>query len=305
MTQNWDDLRIFLAVARDGNLSAAARTLRVTQPTVGRRLRALEQRLAVRLFDRLPEGFVPTAAGAELLPLAEDMERSAEALDRRQASLADTVSGTVRLSVMEAMARFLAEFMREMRGRLPEIEIELAFTHLGANLSKREADLLVRECMPDNPGLIARKLGKLSYAVYGEVGLVERNPAARGEARYRDCPWVGYDEEHSRFTDQQWLLERLAGQFPAVRVNNGLVLHEAVRRGAGLGVLPCFSGDWDPALVRLTAPVTELDSTQYLIVHRDLRRTPSVRAVMDELVSLFQRETPRLVGQAASIAKTA
>jgi len=305
MTHNWDDLRIFLAVARDGNLSAAARTLRVTQPTVGRRLRALEQRLAARLFDRLPDGFVPTAAGAQLLPLAEEMERSAEALERRQASLADTVSGTVRLSVMEAMARFLAEFVGELRGRLPEIEIELAFTHLGANLSKREADLLIRECMPDNPGLIARRLGELSYAVYGEAGLVERNPAARGEARYRDCPWVGYDEEHSRFTDQQWLLERLAGRLPAVRVNNGLVLHEAVRRGAGLGVLPCFSGDWDPALVRLTAPIPELDSTQYLIVHRDLRRTPSVRAVMDELASLFQREAPRLAGQAAGIAKTA
>jgi DNA-binding transcriptional LysR family regulator len=305
MTHNWDDLRIFLAVARDGNLSAAARTLRVTQPTVGRRLRALEQRLAARLFDRLPDGFVPTAAGAELLPLAEEMERSAEALERRQASLADTVSGTVRLSVMEAMARFLAEFVGELRGRLPDIEIELAFTHLGANLSKREADLLVRECMPENPGLIARKLGALSYAVYGETGLVERNPAARGEARYRDCPWVGYDEEHSRFTDQQWLLERLAGRFPAVRVNNGMVLHEAVRRGAGLGVLPCFSGDRDPALLRLTPHIAELDSTQYLIVHRDLRRTPSVRAVMDELAALFQREDPRLVGQAARIAKTA
>jgi DNA-binding transcriptional LysR family regulator len=305
MALNWDDLRIFLAVARDGNLSAAARTLKVTQPTVGRRLRSLEQRLAARLFDRLPEGFVPTAAGAQLLPLAEEMERSAEALERRQASLADAVSGTVRLSVMEAMARFLAEFVRDLRDRLPEIEIELAFTHLGANLSKREADLLIRECMPDNPGLIARKLGDLAYAVYGETGLVDRNPAARGETRYRDCPWVGYDEEHSHFADQQWVLARLAGRVPAIRVNNGLVLHEAVRRGAGLGVLPCFAGDPDPALVRLTPPVAELVSTQYLIVHRDLRRTPGVRAVMDELVVLFQRETPRLVGQAQRVAKSA
>jgi DNA-binding transcriptional LysR family regulator len=98
------------------------------------------------------------------------------------------------------------------------------------------------------------------------------------------------------------VLARLAGRVPAVRVNNGLVLHEAVRRGAGLGVLPCFSGDWDPALVRLTPPLAELVSAQYLIVHRDLRRTPSVRAVMDELVVLFQREAPRLAGQAAQTA---
>jgi DNA-binding transcriptional LysR family regulator len=160
MSLNWDDLRIFLAVAREGNLSAAARSLRVTQPTVGRRLRALEQRLAARLFDRLSEGFVPTVAGAELLPLAEEMERSAEALERRQASLADTVSGTVRISVMEAMARFLAEFMLDLRGRLPEIEIELAFTHLGANLSKREADLLIREVHAGQPGLDRTQAGR-------------------------------------------------------------------------------------------------------------------------------------------------
>ena len=100
-------------------------------------------------------------------------------------------------------------------------------------------------------------------------------------------------------------MRAIPGRVPAVRVNNGLVLHEAVRRGAGLGVLPCIAGDWDPALVRLTPPLTELDSTQYLIVHRDLRRTPSVRAVMDELVSLFQREAPRLTGHVEAVARTA
>ncbi len=305
MSINWDDLRIFLAVAREGNLSAAARVLKVTQPTVGRRLRALERKLSARLFDRLPDGFVPTVAGTELLPLAEEMERSAEALERRQATLADTVSGTVRISVMEIMAQFLTESLTELRERLPEVELELAVTHLGANLSKREADLLIRECLPDNPGLIARKLGGVAYAVYGEVGLVARHPAARSEARYRDCPWVSFDEEHAYFTEQQWLTERLGERVAGVRVTNGLVLHEAVRRGAGLGVLPCFAGDWDPALVRLTPPIPGIVCKQHLIVHRDLRRSPSVRAVMDELVGLFQRQMPRLGGEVETVAKRA
>ena len=95
MALNWDDMRIFLAVAREGNLSAAARALKVTQPTVGRRLKAVEERLATRLFDRLPDGFAPTASGAALLPLAEEMERAAEAVERRQASLADAVSALI------------------------------------------------------------------------------------------------------------------------------------------------------------------------------------------------------------------
>ena len=297
MTMNWDDMRVFLAIARKGNLSAAARVLKVTQPTVGRRLRTLEQTLSARLFDRLPDGFVPTTAGAELLPLAEDMERTADALQRRQATLADRVSGTVRLSIFENMAQFLTDHIGNLRTQLPEIEIELAVAHQNANLSKREADIVLRECLPENTGLIARKLGRVAYAVYGEAGFVDRNPAARTEARYAGCDWVGFDEEHGYFAIQKWLVQKLDGVIPAVRVNNALVIHDAVRKGVGLGVLPCFAGDRDPNLIRLSPPLDELTATQHLIVHPDLRRVPSVRAVMDELVVMFKRESPLLLGE--------
>ena len=144
--------------------------------------------------------------------------------------------------------------------------------------------------------LIARKLGSIAYAVYGEAGLVNRYPAARTEARYRECPWVGYDNDHASFDTQRWLVEKLEGRPPLVRVNNGLVVFDAGRKGAGLGVLPCFSADGDPALVRLTPPLPELDRDEHVIVHPDLRRVPLVRAVMDELIDLFKREAPVLSG---------
>lgn len=296
MSLSWDDMQVFLAVAREGNLSAAARKLKVTQPTVGRRVRALEKSLSARLFDRLPDGFVPTPAGEELLPLAEAMENTAAAIQRRQATLADRVSGTIRLSVFEISAQFLTEHLPELQARLPEVEFEVAISHQNANLSKREADLVLRACLPENPALIARKLGSISYAVYGEAGLVRRFPAARTDARYRECPWVGYDDAHSHFDTQEWLAERLEGRPPLVLVNNGLVIFDAVRKGAGLGILPCFTADGDPALVRLTPPLTELDRDQHLIVHPELRRVPLVRAVMDELIELFKREAAVLSG---------
>ncbi len=294
---NWDDMRVFLAVARQGNLSAAARGLKVTQPTVGRRLRALEDSLGVPLFDRLPDGFVPTAAGQELMPLAAEMERTAEALQRRQASFADRVSGTVRLSVTEIMAEFLSDHIATLRGRLPEIEIEIAVSHRNANLSKREADLVLRECLPEQQGLIARRLGSFRYAVYGAGEYVSRYPVALTEGRYQGCAWAGYDDEHAYFTAQKWLDHKLGDRSAGVRVNNGMVLHKVVRNGAGLGVLPCFAGDRDPALVRVTPPLPEIASTMHLIVHQDLRRVAGVRAVMDEIVELFKRETPALEGQ--------
>ena len=158
MSLSWDDMQVFLAVARKGNLSAAARELKVTQPTVGRRLRALEKSLSARLFDRLPDGFVPTPAGEELLPLAEAMENTAAAIERRRATLADRVSGTVRLSVFEISAQFLTDHLADLQARLPEVEFEVAISHQNANLSKREADLVLRACLPENPALIARKL---------------------------------------------------------------------------------------------------------------------------------------------------
>lgn len=297
MALNWDDMRVFLAVARDGSLSAAARHLKVTQPTVGRRLGQLENDLGTRLFDRLPDGFVPTAAGEELLPIAEDMEKAADTLERRQATLADAVSGTVRLSVFEVPAQFITRHLPEIRAHLPEIEIELSVNHVNANLSRREADLVLRACLPDTPGLIARKLGRLSYAVYGARDYVARTPAAHGNKRYSECDWVAFDDDHVYFGGQNWLRERLDGRAPSIRVNNGHVIHDAVRTGAGLGVLPCFAGDADPDLVRLTAPIQGVDSDLHLIVHHDLKRVPSVRAVMDELARLFKQEAPKLAGR--------
>jgi len=296
---NWDDLRIFLAVTREGSLSAAVRDRKVTQPTVGRRLKALEDGLGAVLFDRLPDGMVLTTAGEELQPLAEAMELSALAVDRHQASFTEETRGTVRLSIWESFAPFLTDHLPRLQQRLPEIDIELSVTHIQADLSRREADLLIRECLPRNPSLIARKLGRYRFAVYGASEFVARNPAARSEARYRDCPWVGFDEDHAYFLNQAWLLQRLGNRLPGLLVNNGLVLQDAVRKGSGLGVLPCFSGDHDPGLFRLTAPLPEITRDLFLVVHRDLRRSPAVRAVMDALIEIFKGEARRLMGREA------
>ena len=173
---NWDDLRIFLAVAREGSLSAAARALKVTQPTIGRRLKGLEDALRTRLFDRLPEGFVPTEAGVELRPLAEAMERDALAVDRQRAAFTQEARGVVRISVWETFAQFLTDHLTELRMQLPEIEIELSVTHILADLMRREADLLIRECLPKNPGLVARKLGNYAHAIYGARAMGDIEP---------------------------------------------------------------------------------------------------------------------------------
>ena len=296
MIQDWTDLRVFLTLAREGNLTAAARRLDVSHPTVARRVKALETAIGARLFVRLPDRFVLTAAGEELLADASAMEQAAESIDRRSAGLTDTVRGTVRLSAGEAMTTFLARHLPALRARLEGIEFELSASHTLANLSRREADLLVREQVPDLASLVARKVGRVSYAVYAAPG-VANGPMARDELRRR--PWAGFDDDHEYMPGQSWLLGLLDGARPGVRVNNWLVLHEIVRSGAAFAVLPCYLGDPDPALRRVGDILKDVGADQWLLVHRDLRALPRVRAVMDALIALFQSERAALEGRAA------
>ena len=299
MSADWDDLRVFLTLAREGSLTTAARSLGVSHPTVSRRVRALEQRIGARLFDRLPDRFVPTSAGEELLGDTQAMERAAESIHRRSAGLTDTARGIVRLSAGEAMAALIARHLPWLRARLKHIEFELNASHTLANLSRREADLLIREQVPDLTGIVTRKLGRVGYAIYGHPDLVPRTVKARpSEAVLRGLPWLGFDDDHSYMPGQAWLQELLVGTRPVVRVNNWLVLLEAARAGTGFAVLPCYLGDAEPMLRRVAGVIPTVFADQWLLVHRDLRALPRVRAVMDAVIELFHNERSLLEGHA-------
>ncbi|BBK39082.1 transcriptional regulator [Allostella sp. ATCC 35155] len=295
MPADWSDLRIFLTLAREGSLTAAARRLDVSHPTVARRIKALEESIGARLFDRLPDRFVLTSAGEELLTDVQAMDRAAESIHRRAAGLTDTVHGTVRISAGEAMADFIARHLPRIRHGRKCVEIELVASHQLANLSRREADLLIREDVPELAGIVTRKLGRTAHAVYAAPGLL---PADGSAEALRAMPWVGFDEAHIYMAGQRWMLNLLDGIRPAVRVNNWLLLREAARAGTGLAVLPCHMGDADPGLRRLGPPIEEASTEQWLLVHRDLRVLPRIRGVMEALVALFQSERAVVEGRA-------
>jgi DNA-binding transcriptional LysR family regulator len=294
MIADWDDLRVFLTLSREGNLTATARRLEVSHPTVARRIKSLEDTIGARLFDRLPDRFALTAAGEQLLADAQAMERAAESIDRRSAGLTDTAQGTVRISAGEAMTAFLARHLPRLRRNLQCVEFELVASHMLASLSRREADLLIREQVPDLASIVTRRLGRVAYAVYASPDLKVAD-AARDTLRR--LPWIGFDDEHDYMPGQSWVLDLLEGARPGVRVNNWLVLQEAARAGAGLALLPCYLGDDDLALRRLGPILAEVAADQWLLVHRDLRDLPRVRAVMDALVHLFQEERGALEGR--------
>jgi DNA-binding transcriptional LysR family regulator len=294
MRTDWGDLRVFLTLATEGRLSAAARKLEVSHPTVARRIKALEGAIGARLFDQLPDRFVLTAAGEELLADARQMERAAESIERRSVGLGDTTHGTVRISAGEAVTAFLARHLPRLRQDLNCVEFELVASHTLANLSRREADLMIREQVPDIASIIARRVARVAYAVYASR---ELKVTGTSRGALRQMPWVGFDEEHDYMPGQSWVLELLEGARPQVRVNNWLVLHDAVCTGVGLAVLPCHIGDTDRRLRRVGSLLSDVAVDQWLLVHRDLRTLPRVRAVMDALVRLFQEERAALEGR--------
>jgi DNA-binding transcriptional LysR family regulator len=257
-------------------------------------VKALELQVGARLFDRLSDRFVPTSAGEKLLVDAKAMEQAALAIDRSSATLGDTVSGVVRLSAGEAMSAFIARHLSDLRQDLAQIEFELSASHTLANLSRREADLLIREQVPDLASIVARKLGRVAYAIYGLPELIGQR---RSLQSLHDLPWVGFDDDHTYMPGQRWLQEKLSGVRPVIRGNNWLVLLEAARTGAGFVILPCYLGDVDDRLQRVGSVIPEVFADQWLLVHHDLRALPRVRAVMDAVIGLFQRERALLAGK--------
>ena len=287
---DWDDARVFLAVARHGSLRAAGRALGLSQPTIGRRLAAFEAAFGgPALFDRLPEGLRINTAGAALIETAEQLEDAALALERRHAAASPVLSGTVRVSVGEFAASFLARHLASTSGAAlpPRITLELVETQQTANLARREADLALRHHPPESGDLYVTKAGVFACAVY-------RRRGAEGDA------WVTYTEEQAHYPTARWVQERLreSGSGVALRASTMPMQSAAIRTGAGCGVLPCFIGDADPLLERLTSPVAEIAAEYWIIVHRDLRRTACVRAVIDWIRSLFDEHRQELAGVA-------
>jgi len=290
---NWDDIRIFLAVARHGSLRAAGRALSLSQPTIGRRLTAFEHTFGgPALFDRLPDGLRLNAAGEALVAAAERLESAALALERRRVAGSPVLSGTVRVSVGEWAEALLARHSgsSDAGGLPPGITLELVQSPQTANLARRDADLALRHGVPEAGNLFVVKVGAIAAALYCRRG--------GGPDLARGGHWITYTEEQGHYASARWVEQEVhnAGGRVVLRAPHVAMRLEAIRAGVGLGLLPCYAGDADPLLERAGEPVPELVADYWVIVHRDLRRAACVRAVIDWIRGLFERHREALAG---------
>jgi DNA-binding transcriptional LysR family regulator len=280
IAMEWSDLRIFLAVARAGTLGAAARRLGLSQPTMGRRLAALEAAVNQTLFQRTSEGFVLTHEGTAVLAHAERMEEEALAFERRLAGTQAELDGFLRVSSSDWFGRtMLAPVLAEFGRLYPRVCIELLTDARLYSLPRREADLVFRIRSFEEPEVISRRLLHIPYAVYGPVD-GPRTVEGDGEGHRV----VTMDTAFADMPDARWLAQRLPKAQVGMRSNNRDVQAALCAQGAGLAVLPRPLGDATPGLRQVDVGEQPPGRDTYLGYHRDLRRLARLRALLDLVI---------------------
>jgi DNA-binding transcriptional LysR family regulator len=280
---DWNDLKFFLAVAREGSTLAASRSLKVSQATVSRRITLFEEQLGVELFARHASGYVLTARGEALLPLAEGVQAEVARFAAGLAAESRRLSGAVKLTTVESAAgTWVIPALARLRESHPGIEVEVISTDRNLDLASGEADVAIRfGSAPSGDTLIARRLAELQETAYANRELVTRlgRPASAAElARY---PLIS--DGGVRF--DAWLEREVPEGRIVQRVNSISGVLASVKAGIGAALLPCMIGDGARSLVRLMPPIPELTTDCWLVTTDQARRQPHVRAAIDAVVA--------------------
>lgn len=285
----WDDQRIFLAVLEEGSLSAAARRLGLSHPTVRTRIEVLEERLGAVLFTRSVNGLTPTETAEALREPARAMAMASDLFVRVASAPADEVAGTVRISVPEFMGiEVMPAMLMRLRDAHPRIRVELSLSNIQANLLAQEVDVAVRTVAPKQEALVARKVASIPLGLFAAHDYVARRGLPASFAELSGHDFIGPDRSRSDLA----LVEQLGLGFVRERLILRTDSHPAqlaaARAGLGIAVAQVPTGEADDRLVRLLPDIelTRLDT--WIVTHENLSRVPRVRAVCDTLAEAFK-----------------
>jgi DNA-binding transcriptional LysR family regulator len=292
--KNWSDYPIFLAVAEAGSLTAAGRALGMSQPTVGRRIRALEDHFGTSLLKRQNGQLIPTNFGQSMLDHIRRMQEEASAIDRSSATLEDSLSGVVRLSATEGVGTsWLPGVMNMFRREHPDVLVDIGIGFQSFNLAQREADIALRWRSPgDQNSLIGRKVAEVGFGLFASPEYLEKNgaPATPEELTEHDGVIAQIMDGKSLWLmddDQNMMFEPKRVTF---NTNSIWAFDQALVHGYGIGVLPmCGLINRDLGLVRVLPEIIHMESL-YLVAHQDLKRSMRIRAVFDYLVGAFKED---------------
>ena len=287
--ENWDDVRVFLAVARSGTSRAAAKELGVDQSTISRRVRQLEQREGVQLFERHGKRLMLTDAGHEAVEVATRISEQFDLLQRQVLGRDARLSGRIRFTLPDFMTATVSPMLGDFRRRHPEIEFEVFMDNGYVSLTHRQADVALRLSTEVPEHLVGRRIAHVGSGVYGSAaGTHDCEDLARND-------WVRWDEHWRNIPPEKWIDAHIPAARIAARVNTTHFQQELIAAGVGIGFQACHLADPDPRL-RLVARPASFNYSLWLLTHEDIRSTARVRAFMSALGDSLLRDRSRIEG---------
>lgn len=280
----WELWRSFLALIRFSSLSAAARALGLTQPTLGRHLDELEARLGAPLFTRSPQGLKPTETALSLAPIAEAMASAAEAMARAATDRPGEIAGAVRITASEVIgAEVLPPILAELADRHPGLAFDLNLTNQTEDLLRRDADIAVRMVRPTQSALLAKKLGETWLGLYAHRRYLGNRPPPKTLEDCAEFRLIGFDRNPTPVKAVNDAGLQVTREIFSLRMDNDLGHLAAIRAGYGLGVCQIGLARRDPELIRVAEDAFSAPLEVWLVMHEDLRASPRIRAVFDHL----------------------
>jgi DNA-binding transcriptional LysR family regulator len=280
---DWQDVRIFLALARHGSLSAAARVLSVNHATIARRLHSLEDSLGEKLVERRPDGYALTLAGTHALEAASDMEQAAQILGRGMQD--GTPSGLVRISSSPGLSSgFLISRLPVLTARYPKLDIDLSPALRSVSLDRHEADIAIRFDRPKDGDIIARPLATVGYGFYGT------GEACRAVEAGGNLVLIGFNEADAYLSQEKWVTRHFPRARIAFRAKDQALHAVAARSGIGLALIPHYIGRTDPTLRICDLGVVPSSREVFLLTRSRDRKDASIRVVANEVADMFEQE---------------
>jgi DNA-binding transcriptional LysR family regulator len=296
---DWNDLKFVLALHEAGSLAGAARILKVEHSTVGRRLVGLEEQLGARLFHRTPAGYRATSAGRAAVSSIGSIAESVATLERQVYGDNTRLAGAVCVAAPDSFgSRFIAPRLGLFQQRYPDIQIVLMTTDRPVSLSRREADVVLRISRPKRPNVIARRIGAISFALFGSPHYLDANPMPIGDAALDGHRVLGFAPPLTEYSPARWFEHATRRSHIAGRSNSVLALAEMASAGLGISLLPGYLASKDVRL-RRAGPAESTRCDLWMVVHSDLHRNARVKAVMDGIHEIVASDAPLLCPEEA------
>jgi DNA-binding transcriptional LysR family regulator len=298
-TLSWDDYRYVLAISRAGGVSGAVDSLGVNTSTVFRRLDKIEQSVQTLLFDRARRGYVPTAAGKEVIHAAEIMEQATFAADRIVTGHDQQLTGQIRITATETLATcFLTRHVKSFHEKHPGLTVNISSENRVMSLAEREADIALRPRRPSDETLIGRKIASLGWGIFGNAELQNTIGKIKTAKDLAHQPFIVWDGGALAKEFEDWVKRSIPDVDLAFRSSSMLTNAQMAATGVGLVALPCIVGAVWPGLVPVLSPLDDLGTSSelWLVIHEDMRHNARVRALIDHLVATARQDAGLFMG---------